>query len=112
MVRCLLGGPGGAAWSLATNWRLPLAEPPSANFIPLSFASATKPFGLEPAGFLIPPRKMNVTVARITRMAAAPSVQPTSSGVLPRVCAGAAPPRRGGELAHRENSRRPSPAQD
>jgi hypothetical protein len=37
---------------------------------------------------------MNVTTVMTTSSAAAPSVQPTSSGVLPRICAGGVPPRR------------------
>ena len=50
--------------------------------------------GFELAGFLMPPRKMKVTTVSTTRIDAAPIVQPTSSFVLPRICAGGSPPRR------------------
>jgi hypothetical protein len=43
------------------------------------------------AGFLIPGNMMNVATVRKTRITAAPTVQPTSSRVLPWICAATRP---------------------
>ena len=86
-----VGGAGRFAWLSAANWSLPPSceSPP-----PLRISSATKPPGFDSAGFLIGPRKMNVTTVSTTRIDAAPIVQPISSFVLPLIWAGGSPPRR------------------
>ncbi len=51
---------------------------------------AGKPSASELGGLRMSSSIAKVTTARTTRTTAAPSVQPISSGVLPRICAGTA----------------------
>ncbi len=68
---------GGAGWSIeatSTPW--------------------ASPSGPVAGGFLMSPRYRKVITAIRTTTTPAPTVQPSSSRSLPRICAGSGPPRR------------------
>ncbi len=71
---------GGSFWS-AVAYSVPVS------LSPIRLAPPALEFG----GFWIAPRRVNVRIARPTRTTAAATVQPTSSRVLPWICAALAP---------------------